>query len=476
MKLTLTYMDEDIGREVNKSLCYSKDGKLFLSNCVNVKYIDFFREFCPEYEKIVYYEHWRPVCSHCGTRMDDNGSRPAKPNKLENIRKEQYLCPECDKTKLTSLEPFIKRNCNFSLDICEKSLNYDYIGYLSYDKKSEMLRFENGVKMSRQTAYRFESIYDEEFLKRQEKQLRKLLEQYGIDYSGYYNYDEQYPSESGNPVVRLALIDSITGLPVNELIVDKKDFDKNVVESFLDSSLSGLPKIALVTDGASMYPEIIKKIGLKHQLCIFHLIKNHHDKAFKSIRRVSRRINTINNKIEEKKNTIAILEMDIKDPDFSEKKKKKKRARIEKLTKENRELRKEKRSKKDELKELLNNNEYIENMYDVEDKKGATRRFNTLNNRREFLDKNTCKFLENLGDKFESTIQYYDDPLIPRTNNNIERYFGITLPRYLKRKFRTRKGLTRWLRIQRIRWIRRNVLHDYELENILITQVISETL
>ena len=329
--------------------------------------------------------------------------------------------------------------------------------------------------MPRQTAYCFESIYDEEFIKRQEKQLMELLKQYGIEYSGYYHYDEQYPRSNGDQLVRLAIIDALTNLPVNELIVDKKDFDKTVVESFLESSLSNLPKIALVTDGASMYPEIIKKIGLKHQLCIFHILKNHHDNSFKSIRRVSRRINTINNNITKNEKTIKTLEKEIKDSDFSKKKKKKKRAKINKLDKENKELRKERKTKKNELKELLNNNEYVENMYDVEDKKSATRRFNTLNNRREFLDKNTCKFLENLGKKFDSTIQYYEDPLIPRTNNNIERYFGITLPSYLKRKYRTTKGLTRWLKIQRIRWIRRNVLHDYELDNILLTQVIQET-
>ena len=39
----------------------------------------------------------------------------------------------------------------------------------------------------------------------------------------------------------------------------KKDFDKTVIESFIEFSLSGLPKIALVTDGASMYPEKLKK-------------------------------------------------------------------------------------------------------------------------------------------------------------------------------------------------------------------------
>ena len=63
-------------------------------------------------------------------------------------------------------------------------------------------------------------------------------------------------------------------------------------------------------------------------------------------------------------------------------------------------------------------------------------------------------------------MKFYEDPLIPRTNNNIERYFGITLPSYIKRKYRSIEGLTRWLRLQKIRWIRRNVLQEPEIENL----------
>ena len=174
------------------------------------------------------------------------------------------------------------------------------------------------------------------------------------------------------------------------------------------------------------------------------------------------------------KKTIKQLQEILKDDDYSQKKKKKTRTRIYNPNQENKELRKEKKRKKDELKELLNTNERIENMYNAEDQKGAKRRFNTLNNSKEFLDKNTEIFLGNLDKKIDKTLTYYEDPLIPRTNNNIERYFGITLPSYIKRKYRTVKGLTRWIRLQRIRWIRRNVLHDYELENITLIQQLQQ--
>lgn len=474
MQIQISFTDEYMYEVSNKILCELKDDQLFISNIININHLDFFKDILPEFNEIIYFEHENPQCPRCGSDMDNNGSRKVKPNKLECIRKKQYICPDCNKTSVTSLEPFISKYSTYSYDICEKGLNYDYIDYLSYDKKRELINFENNIKIARQTIYYHESIYDEAFLIRQEEINQELLKQKGIEPTGYYNYDEQYPHQNGEQMVRLALIDAINNLPINELLIKKEDFDKNVVEAFLESSLESLPKEALITDGASMYREIIDKIGIKHQLCVFHILKNHHDKTYRNIARVSRRIRTIYSKIASNNTTINMLEDEIKNNNYNKKQKDKKREKIKKLEEENKNLRKERQEKKKELKELLATNERIENIYNAKDKKASTRRFNTLNNRGKFLDKNSCSFLENLDKKFDRTITYYEDPLIPRTNNNIERYFGITLPSYIKRKYRTIEGLTRWLRLQKIRWIRRNVLQEPELENLSTTQYLQE--
>jgi len=132
MKLILSFTEDDLSEDSYKTLCYTENDKLFLNNYVDIKYIDFFQFFFSNYyTEIVYYEDKKPKCPKCGCEMDDNESRIAKPNKLESIRKEQYIYHNCDKTRVTSLEPFIKQYCNYSYDIGEKCLNYDYIGYLS---------------------------------------------------------------------------------------------------------------------------------------------------------------------------------------------------------------------------------------------------------------------------------------------------------------------------------------------------------
>ena len=41
----------------------------------------------------------------------------------------------------------------------------------------------------------------------------------------------------------------------------------------------------------------------------------------------------------------------------------------------------------------------------------------------------------------------------------------ITLPKYLKRVYRTRKGLIRWIRLQKIRWTKRNVITNQSQNN-----------
>ena len=118
-----------------------------------------------------------------------------------------------------------------------------------------------------------------------------------------------------------------------------------------------------------MYPKIIDKIGIKHQLCIFHIIKNHHNPVFKNIRRLSKRIRTIGNHIADKKQLIEIKTEESKKENISSKKKSRLKNKIKNLNNEIRKLRKERREKKAKLKELLKTNECVENIYNADDKK-----------------------------------------------------------------------------------------------------------
>ena len=436
-----------------------------MCNLISPDDLDFFQEYYSDYyTEIVYYEYERPLCPKCHSSMNSNGSIPAKPNKWEGIRKKQYICPECGKTHYTSLEKFIKRYSNYTRAICEKSLEYESITYLSYQKKAELIKLENGVKLSRQTTYYHESTYSDSFITQKEENLQKLIKECKIEPSGIYHYDEEYLHENGVKTVRLAIIDAVTNLIINDQVIYKEDFDKEFLEIFLKYSLEGLPKKILITDGYPAYPAIIERICIKQQLCIFHIIKNHNDKSYKKINKIKRRIQTLEEKIKDNEETITKLKAQSKglkgNAPLKDKKRKNRIKKRKKLEKDNKKYRKELKQKRKELKEQERINERISNIYDTDTEKGAIRRFKTIYHQLDEFDENTQKFLKNLDRKFDKTTEYYKNPQIPRTNNKIEGYFKITLPQNLKRIYRTREGLIRWIRLQKIRWTERNVLYN----------------
>ncbi len=213
---------------LNKPLYFFDCDQLNVRNLISPDDLDFFEEYYHDYyTEIVYYEYDRPVCPNCNSSMSSNGSRPAKPNKWENIRKKQYLCPECGKTRTTSLENFIKRYSNYTLSICKKSLEYESIAYLSYQKKAELIEIENGIKLSRQTAYYHESKYSESFITQKEENLQKIIKEANIEPSGIYHYDEEYFFENGINMVRLTIIDAVTNLIINDQVISQEDFDNS---------------------------------------------------------------------------------------------------------------------------------------------------------------------------------------------------------------------------------------------------------
>lgn len=63
----------------------------------------------------------------------------------------------------------------------------------------------------------------------------------------------------------------------------------------------------IVTDGAKMYPAIMKKLGVKHKLCSFHKMQNLLKRMFGKLVSFNRKIKKLENEIEE--NIIRINEI-----------------------------------------------------------------------------------------------------------------------------------------------------------------------
>lgn len=449
-----------------KGLVKFKDrfpNRVYLSNKISPDDVKFIRKYLGYDTEIAFFEHTIPKCPYCDSTMSKNGTKSAKPNKMENTRLQQYICPHCKHEHVTSLNDHKKPHANYTYTICQKALEYELISYMSFEKKAEIIANETGIVLKRQTVCYHQYAFCEEFLDNQEQLINQLIKTLGIEPSGVYCYDEEFLGNQKDPQVRLTIIDAVTNQIINDQTIKKEDFTPDFIEIFLKYTLKNLPKKLLITDGHPSYPSIIEKICIDHQLCIFHIIKNQRDPIFKKMNKLKRTEKNTNKKIEKNNREIEELKKYGEGkPGRKAKKDKKGTHKNEKkkdLNQENKNLRKQRSETNKEFKTHEYNNERISNIYNAETEEQALRRFHTIYNQKDNLDDDLRKFLEKLEKKFDKTITFYKNEIFPKTNNKIEGYFKITLPKHLKKKFRTIDGLKLKIRLNKIRWNWRNVLN-----------------
>lgn len=214
-------------------------------------------------------------------------------------------------------------------------------------------------------------------------------------FSGYYNYDEQYVKINGQWMYRLALFDVKNNILVQEKLV--KTLNPQAVQCFLMEIKAQIPIKAITTDSKPYYRNIMDKLKIKHQLCTFH---------------VKKEINTW----------------------------------IKKHRRKN-------KHNKDELNQITNYKNQIFEIIDSPNYNTAKKLFNKLkkeinNIPNVFRKIITKKFLVH----FNRFVNYLKDPNISKTSNKIENYFRTTLPKAIKRIFKTIQGLQEYLTLQKEKW------------------------
>lgn len=222
------------------------------------------------------------------------------------------------------------------------------------------------------------------------------------DYSGYYCYDEQYIKIKGIWHYRLTLFDHKLNLPVTERITSDKEY--KTIKQFLIESTKNKRLISITTDHLREYKTIIDQMGAKHQLCLFHLYK------------------MINNKIY--------------GPQKSKKISKHNKKLLDKYFKE--------------IREIFNTN----------DEKIAIKRLEKLldnfNNIPHVLQKIINK---KIIPDFQRLTQFMRDPNIPKTNNSIENYYRQTLPKSIKKIFKSTHGITNHIQLKMQNWTQKHGKH-----------------
>ena len=397
------------------------------------------KKIAPNVDKFIYWEGEISECPLCGGEVKKNGTPGRLLNKNEKIYLQRYKCktPGCKYDHVTNIDHIVPKCSNYETELRYEPIKQQEIGYLSLEKNSEMIESKYHAKPTRSTIL---NLLDNEG----EKHLKKCEESMKYDdseLSGVFAIDEQFPRVNGKEKARIVLMDPHTNIIIDEMTVPSEKLNIDVKRKFITKNLKDKVVKGIVSDSDKAYLTIFEENGYLHQRCNFHLMQNLMDDLIKPINRLKRQIKSKNRKIEE---------IQIKLPSF---KYKKSRKNNEKKLKK---LRSEIRQHKKELKELLSYKERISNIFKQEDPKKAKMRFQILYNNRDNLPPAVATFIKRLAKNFDKAINHMRYDFLPRTNNQLECYNGVSLPDNQKRKYRTDRGLNRAITLGRKRWMDRN--------------------
>lgn len=437
---------------------------LYEGNTLMILYTNLFQK--ENFDEVRLVKKDNPKCSKCNCSMVKNGSTKFHFNKDIIVRIEGYKCSNEEETHYEYASKLLDVDncCCFSREIRNLSVKLSLIDFISYDKIGEILEALTGIKINRETIYYFTEENVDEIIDEIKEQQESEIKEYDIKSSGHFGYDEQYIFINNDLFLRMTLMDNNTNLIIGEDIVSHEDFDKNTIQNFLEKLLKDTIVISITTDGNNAYPNIIEALGAIHNRCVFHVMQNLMNDIKKDIRALQNRISYLNRKIEENEEEILILKQECEnksgrpskdDKDWNNNIKNRKNLRSE-----TKKLRNERTSKKKELNYYILFKDRISLIFKSKSVKTANNRFHKIINNKRLPDK-IKTFLERIEKSLPSILNHINHEEIPNTNNKVECYYKITLPRSKKRIYRTTKGVLRRIKLSQLRWRHRHVLQHH---------------
>ncbi len=399
-KPTEIYCVEDLF----KYYLFGQGNLLYICNTISPKIVELISEIMNTKLFVIYFDYREYDPEFARTHVK-NGLVEYKLNKKYIIYKQtyKYTSKNKDKYMTTMLPEYIDKYCNYTREIKKQGLMCTKITYASYGSKNEMVNEQFGIKISRQSIYLHEKELSPQYIYNKEQEILKQIEKLNIKPSGYYSYDEEYIKINNKIYVRLALIDVHTKMIINDELIPKNQFNKEYIEKFLKQSTDGIKLETIITDGYRSYPEIIERLGAKHQLCTFHIMQNLMTKLNPYINTKKRLIESLTKSNEKKEAKIEELknEMPLKRgrPKKSDKKAMK---NLEKRKKLKREIDKNKekiREYKAKIKEHLDYKDTIKKIFRAKSLKTAMKYFNQLKDKLEELPPIIKDFIKKLSKK-----------------------------------------------------------------------------
>lgn len=458
-KPTEIYCVEDLF----KYYLFGQENLLYVSNTISPEIVEIFSEIMDTTLFVIYFDSREYDPEFAKTHVK-NGLVEFKLNKKYIIYKQTYKYYSKNKERYmtTMLLEYIDKGCNYTRKIKEQGLLCTKITYASYGSKTELVNDQFDLNISRQSIYLHEKELSPQYIYNKEQEILKQIKKLDIKPSGYYNYDEEYIKISSNIYVRLALIDAVTKMIINDELIPKSQFNKEYIEKFLTESTKGIKLNTIITDGHRSYPEIIERIGAKHQLCTFHIMQNLMTKLNPYIHKKERSIESLKEanakkeaKIEELKSKMPLKRGRPKKSDQKAINNIEKRKKLKQEIDENKEKIREYKAK---IKEHTEYKETIRKIFRAKTLKTAMKYFHQLYDKLDELPTIIQNFIKTLTKKIDKALEYTKDKNIPKTNNLVELLFRVTFPGKIKRIYRTYAGAITQIKLDDLKWIERNVL------------------
>ena len=390
-----------------------------------------------------------------------NGTKAIELDNLSHIFVQKYI-KEWDNhsiCEITDLDFLVDENCKYSNFLADLIVQTASIEQISSQKISEILNLFLGIDIPRQRVHDLFDRKIDEYTRISIKELQEEILNGNIEFSGIIHYDEEYLWIKHQPYVRLTILDAENKLIIEDTVIPRHLFSKNYIKIFLETSLIDLTVETIITDGYHAYSGIIEELGYNHQRCTFHSMKNLMDKVMPKHWRINRKIKSLNNKIDKINKKIEEIEEKYKGKVGRTPKNDTQRIKDNELK---RELKKELSSYKAKIrkyKKILDEDDKlikeISSIFKTKNYTTAKNKFKRLYDRIEELPEEFQKYLKNLSKYLEKALQHTIDNRIPRTNNLIESFYKATLPRKVKKTFKTYRGLMNRITLNNIRWIKR---------------------
>ena len=103
-------------------------------------------------------------------------------------------------------------------------------------------------------------------------------------------------------MLKLTTLDPNSGHVFDLFIATKKEFNREFIKNFLKPIIDEFKIDTVVRNGAKMYPSIIKELNVKHKHCNFHKMQALMRRILRKIISINNKIRNLENKIEEIKN------------------------------------------------------------------------------------------------------------------------------------------------------------------------------